>query len=236
MGKVIMSGIVPAVTPPSVDIVASSLAIGEVVKLMENGVAVDYLVVHQGLPSDAYDSSCNGTWLLRKNLYGNDVRNTISWQYPYDSEEAYSWGTCSANTWLNSTYYNLLGSIEQTVIKEVNILTSETTTVVDKVFWLSGTEVGFVDNSDFTSVGAKLDYFDENSQNNADLKRVATLGGTAYEWWLRSQRRLFAIQAFYIKTDGSGTYTRLDNSKGNRPALIIPSTSTFDKNTKILKS
>ena len=219
-------------TALSADILASKLAIGQVVKLMENNVATDFIVVQQGLPSEAYDASCNGTWLLRKNLY-----NIMFWQHPYDSEKFYDWETCSANTWLNNTYYNLLGSVEQTVVKAVNIPVSATYNVTDKVFWLGGTEVGFVGDSDFASVGAKLAYFDENSQYKADPKRVVTTGGVAQEWWLRSQRSTYDKQAFYIKTDGSSTYASIDNiSKGNRPCLVIPSTSKFDKDTLILKS
>ena len=214
--------------PPVAGIKASDLSIGQIVKLMENGVATDFIVVQQGLPGSMYDSSCDGTWLLRKNVY-----NIMFWQDPYDSEKYYSWGTCSANTWLNNTYYNLLGSVEKAVIKEVNIPTSATDNVIDKVFWLGGTEVGFVGDSDFISVGAKLAYFDENSQYKADPKRVVT----AHEWWLRSQRRFYDKQAFYIKTDGSSTYISINQtSKGNRPCLIIPSTSKFDKDTLILKS
>lgn len=43
---------------------AGSLAIGDVVQINENGVAQDYLCVHQGLPSSLYDDSCDGTWLF----------------------------------------------------------------------------------------------------------------------------------------------------------------------------
>lgn len=46
MGKVIMSGIVPLLTKPSTGILASDLAVGSTVKLMEGGTAVDYLVVN----------------------------------------------------------------------------------------------------------------------------------------------------------------------------------------------
>ena len=69
MGKVIMSGIVPQMKAPG-GILASDLAVGSVVKLIENGVATEYLVVNQGIPgnSNLYDSSCNGTWLLRNGI------------------------------------------------------------------------------------------------------------------------------------------------------------------------
>ena len=46
MGKVIMSGIVPLLTKPSTGILASDIAVGSIVKLMESGSAVEYRVVH----------------------------------------------------------------------------------------------------------------------------------------------------------------------------------------------
>ena len=50
MGKVIMSGIVPTLKAPVTGVLASSLAVGSTVKLMEGGTAVEYLVVNQGIP------------------------------------------------------------------------------------------------------------------------------------------------------------------------------------------
>lgn len=49
----------------------SSKAVGSVVKLNVNGAAKEFLVVHQGKPSSLYDDSCNGTWLLMKDIYEN---------------------------------------------------------------------------------------------------------------------------------------------------------------------
>lgn len=49
-------------TTPSATILASDLAVGDIVKLTENGTPVEYIVVNQGIPenSSLYDSSCNG--------------------------------------------------------------------------------------------------------------------------------------------------------------------------------
>ena len=47
----------------------SSKAIGSTIKLKVNGSAKDFIVVHQGKPSSVYDDSCNGTWLLMKDIY-----------------------------------------------------------------------------------------------------------------------------------------------------------------------
>ena len=45
-----------------------SVAAGTVVKLNENNSPVNYIVVHQGLPSSLYDASCSGTWLVRQSI------------------------------------------------------------------------------------------------------------------------------------------------------------------------
>ena len=47
----------------------STLAVGSSVYLNVGGVRKEFLVVHQGKPSSLYDSSCNGTWLLMKDIY-----------------------------------------------------------------------------------------------------------------------------------------------------------------------
>ena len=44
-------------------------AVGSIVKIKVNGAAKDFIIVHQGKPSSVYDDSCNGTWLLMKDIY-----------------------------------------------------------------------------------------------------------------------------------------------------------------------
>ena len=112
MGRVIVAG-AGRMTIPSVDILASDLAIGTVVKLMEGDTAVEYLVVNQGIPSNSnlYNSSCNGTWLLRKDIHSNKEWDSGS------GDDAYK--TSTINTWLNGDFFNSLGSIEQSTIKQV---------------------------------------------------------------------------------------------------------------------
>lgn len=46
-------------------------AVGSIVKIKVNGAAKDFIIVHQGKPSSVYDDSCNGTWLLMKDIYEN---------------------------------------------------------------------------------------------------------------------------------------------------------------------
>ena len=92
-------------TAPVTGVLASSLAVGSTVKLMEGGTAVEYLVVNQGKPSGSslYDDSCDGTWLLRKDIHSNRQWNTSNVN-KYESS--------AINTWLNGEFFNTLGSAE----------------------------------------------------------------------------------------------------------------------------
>ena len=46
----------------------STKAVGSIVKIKVNGTAKDFIIVHQGLPSSAYDASCNGVWVVMKDI------------------------------------------------------------------------------------------------------------------------------------------------------------------------
>lgn len=67
-----------------------NIAVGTVLHLQESGVYQDYIVIHQGLPSSMYNSSCNGTWLIRKT-----IPDTAEWNSEY-------WGN-------NTHYYDQSG-------------------------------------------------------------------------------------------------------------------------------
>ena len=242
MGRVIMSGIVPLLTKPSTGILASSLAVGSVVKLMEGGTAVDYLVVNQGIPenSSLYDSSCNGTWLLRKDIHSNKEWYTTNVN-KYESS--------SINTWLNGDYFNSLGTVEQATIKQVKIPyrknggsggtdQSGTNGLSTKIFLLSGYEVGWTtsDNQYFPHDGAKLDYFELGTGTSANNKRIANLNGSTTSWWLRSPSTNKVDYVWLASTDGGYRTRYVANTlDGIRPALILPYTAKFDETTMILK-
>lgn len=218
---------------------AGSLAVGSVVKLMEGGTAVEYLVVNQGIPSnsDLYDASCNGTWLLRK-----DIHSKRRW----DTSGVNKYETSDINTWLNGDFFNSLGAVEQTVIKQVKIPyrndggmdgtdQSGANGLSCKIFLLGGYEVGWTTSysSYFPVDGAKLDYFIADSGGNS--KRIAYLNGSANSWWLRSPKTDTESIVWVVRTTGSTSASGASSSDGIRPALILPSTALFDETTMILK-
>ena len=205
-----------------------NLAVGGVVQLNENGVAQDYLCVHQGLPSSLYDSSCDGTWLLRKDIYENRQWNSSN-NNDYENS--------TIDNYLNTTFLNLFESNIRDAIKQVKIpyrkgagygktVTSGSSGLSTKIFLLSSTEVNLVHGYEPTNEGACLSYFSGTAQNGADNKRVAKLNGSAASWWLRSPYcypRTGSASALLVGGSGHWGSNRCSVSYGIRPALVLPS-------------
>ena len=237
MGRVTVAGGARA-TKPSTGVLASDLPVGSVVKLMESGTAVEYLVVNQGIPSnsDLYDASCDGTWLLRKDIHS---------QRQWNSVNVNKYGSSSINTWLNGDYFSSLGTVEQATIKQVKIPyrnggmdQSGANGLLCKIFLLSGYEVGWTtkDNSDFPGDGAKLSYFEPRTSSFADNKRIAYMNGSATVWWTRSPLIYNTTSAVWIvNSNGSYNGDNANSSDGIRPALVLHSTAKFNATTMLLK-
>ncbi len=228
-------------TAPVTGILAQDIAVGSVVKLMEGGTAVEYLVVNQGIPgnSSLYDASCDGTWLLRKDIHSNRVWNTSNVN-KYESS--------AINTWLNGDFFNTLGSVEQAAIKQVKLPyrknggsggtnQSGANGLLCKIFLLSGYEVGWTTSNSqyFPQDGAKLSYFESGTGTSAQNKRIANLNGSAAYWWLRSPATIDTIYGWLVLPSGGFSYSRPSNSDGIRPALVLPKTALFDETTMLLK-
>ena len=240
MGKVFLSGVVPLLKAPITGILAGDLAVGSTVKLMENGTATEYLVVNQGKPSGSslYDTSCDGTWLLRKDIYENR-------QWHSSNSNAYANSTI--HSYLNSTFLNLFEADIKAQIKQVKIpyvngtgssaVASGASGLSAKIFLLSGYEVGFTtsDNSYFPVDGAKLSYFENGTGTSALNKRIAYLNGSATYWWLRSPRTSVTNRAWGVLSNGNYDGYSCSGSYGVRPALVLPKTALFDNTTMILK-
>ena len=210
------------------NVLLSTKAVGSTVKLKVNGTAKEFIVVHQGKPSSLYDDSCNGTWLLMKDIYENRV-----WQ----SGNINKYESSDIHTYLNNTFLNLFESNIRDAIKQVKIPyrknggsggtdQSGANGLSAKIFLLSGYEVGWTtsDYSYFPVDGAKLSYFESGTGTSANNKRIANLNGSAAFWWLRSP---YTYNSFYVwSVYSNGLYYNYyaSHSYGIRPALILPST------------
>lgn len=204
----------------------SSKAIGSTIKLKVNGSAKDFIVVHQGKPSSVYDDSCNGTWLLMKDIYENRQ---------WHSSNTNDYANSTIHSYLNSTFLNLFESNIKNAIKQVKLpyrkgsgtsttVTSGSNGLSAKIFLLSATETSFSFSSMPSGEGAELAYFKGCADNSSDSKRVAYLNGSATIWWLRSPNCGYFRSALGVHSNGGGNNDICSDSYGVRPALILPST------------
>lgn len=204
----------------------SSKAIGSTIKLKVNGSAKDFIVVHQGKPSSVYDDSCNGTWLLMKDIYENRQ---------WHSSNTNDYANSTIHSYLNSTFLNLFESNIKNAIKQVKLpyrkgsgtsttVTSGSNGLSAKIFLLSATETSFSFSSMPSGEGAELAYFKGCADNSSDSKRVAYLNGSATSWWLRSPNCGGFSYALYVNYNGDWNFNFCSYSCGIRPALILPST------------
>lgn len=203
-------------------------AVGSIVKIKVNGASKDFIVVHQGKPSSVYDDSCNGTWLLMKDIY--EIRQ-------WHSSNTNDYANSTIHSYLNSTFLNLFESNIKNAIKQVKLpyrkgsgtsttVTSGSNGLSAKIFLLSATETSFNFSSYMPSgEGAELAYFKGCADDSSDSKRVAYLNGSATDWWLRSPNCVNSSGALRVDSNGYWRDFRYcDNSYGIRPALILPST------------
>lgn len=209
------------------NVLLSTKAVGSTVKLTVNGKAREFIVVHQGKPSSVYDESCNGTWLLMKDIYENRV-----WQ----SGNINKYESSDIHSYLNNTFLKLFDSNIQGAIKQVKLpyrknggsggTTQQGANGLPcKIFLLSAPEVHYEHSYIDSGEGAVLSYFASCVTNNADSKRVAYLNGSAAGWWLRSPGTGGTNSVWLVGASGyyNGDYGASD-SLGIRPALVLPST------------
>ena len=211
-------------------------AIGSIVKLNINGAAKEFIVVHQGKPSSLYDASCDGTWLLMK-----DIFEATRWH----SSDVNNLENSTIHSILNSTFLNLFESNIRDAIKQVKIPyrknggssgsdQSGANGLPAKIFLLSGYEVGWTtsDNQNFPVDGAKLSYFEAGTGTSANNKRVANLNGSVFFWWLRSPYA--SGNVWRVSPNGLYDSSNASYSNGIRPALVLRSDALVDDEFNII--
>ena len=212
------------------------LAVGTSVFMNVNGVRTEFIVVHQGNPdSSLYDASCNGTWVLMKNIYAK-VNVGVDYYYHTGKTSAY----------LNNTFLKLLDSGVQAAIKQVkipyatwgyasghygHIIHKGANGLSTKIFAPSAHEVSN-DYSYYLSAGdgATLDYFANDSSDSTSCQhRVAYLNGAECNWKLRTPE--LAGSGIEVSGSSSTTYvwenghlgsSNFESTYGMRPQFIFP--------------
>lgn len=185
-------------------------SVGSIVKLKENGVLVDFYVAKHD-----YENGLNGsgrTLVVRKDCY--DTR-----QWHTSNVNAYA--TSAIDTWLNSTYKNLLdadirGVIGITKIKYTPGNGNTTVGTLERaIFLLSVTELGR---------SASYANTEGTALSIASSLQIAYLNGSAVVQWTRSPGTSNTYYAGYLGTDGGVDGSRCNYTGGSRPAFTLPST------------
>ena len=190
--------------------------VGSTVTLKVNGADAEFLVVHQGNPDpDVYDPSCEGTWLLMKNVYS---------QRPWGSASCYA--DAPVHTWLNSTFLELLDSGIRPAVKTVRLPYAEGSDVHTgaegvsaQIFLLSMREMGTpaAQKTGLADEGVLLDYFTDGD-GSADPLRASSA-----RYWTRSPYTGGGGNVWSVAGEsGICSYRVGSSSYGVRPALILP--------------
>lgn len=203
----------------------SKLPVGSSLYFKVNGVSTEFIIVHQGKPSNMYDDSCDGAWLLMKNCYVSKTGIT-----PWNDN---SYIDSNLNSYLNGDFPNLLEpNVLNSIIKQnVKIpyvygngfngsVRTGSNGLSVKCFLLSAYEVGFTqsNNSALPIDGAVLDYFKTNASAKRDVNT---------NWWFRSpsmgQQENYN-KMFFVGTPGGGLSVLFSSIEAAvRPAFILPS-------------
>lgn len=237
-GQTVTAGQVVDVTsnvPPTVgqyvpgSIQVQNVPVGSFITRTENGVPQYYLVVHQGLPSEMYDASCNGTWVLRLNIYENaawdagnsnvlpgaDIFTTMAGMLSlFDAE------TQAAIKTVKIPY--CVGGGQSTVQSGANGLQCQ-------IFPLGGYEYGITtaQQSALPVDGATLAYFSDYTSNPRRI--LAILNGVLSNHWTRSQNTASSQYSWYIANSATlGNTNASDTNRGIRPAFILDPTLEVD--------
>lgn len=213
------------------------LAVGSSVYFKVNNVRTQWLVVQQGNPSTSiYDSSCDGTWLLMKDIYG---------KRQWHSSNTNDYANSTIHSYLNGTFLNLFESNIKNAIKQVKLpyrkgsgtsttVTSGSNGLSAKIFLLSATETSFSFSNMPSGEGAELAYFKGCADNGLDSKRVAYLNGSADSWWLRSPYCGNFSFALYVYLNGNWGNNLCSNSYGIRPCIVLPKGTLLDDNNNVI--
>lgn len=205
---------------PTVEV--GSLPVGATIYLNENGSPVPYIVVNQGIPQNSglYDSSCDGTWVLRRDIYKNAV-----------------WDAGDSNVLPGADIFTTMASMlslydanVQSSIKTVKIpycigggsatVKSGSNGLQCQIFPLCGYEVGWTTatNFNFPIDGAALSYFVGATAET----RIANLSGSPSIWWLRSPQKQLSDSSWYVTIGGENSWNQTNISHGIRPAFVLP--------------
>ena len=207
-----------------------NLPVGSSVYVKRAGVSTEFIVVHQGLPdANMYDASCDGTWLL--------IKDILSTSQVWDSTDN-DYANSDVKKMLDSEYiyFDVHKSIKQVKIPYYNgvggsgSVASGANGLSARLFLLSARETGGGQYDTAPIDGALLDCFKGSYTN---LK--AYYNGVLTNWYLRSPNTANATSIWQM-------YSPMMILQGNtcsvasglRYAFILPKNMMYDENFNVI--
>ena len=182
---------------------------GSIIKLKENGTLVDFYVAKHD-----YESSLNGagrTLVVRKDVYD---------QRQWHSSNVNAYASSTIDSWLNSTYKNLLDADIRSLIGTTKIRYTpgngnwNVSTLERSVFLLSLTELG-ESHTYANTEGSALPI--------ASTLKIAYQNGSPTYQWTRSPLTDDTDGAWRLGSSGDIGYSGCTGTGGSRPAFTLPS-------------
>lgn len=196
------------------------IKVGNLVKIKENGKWVSFYVSKHN-----YESGLNGvgrTLLVRKDCYDNRQ---------WHSSNVNAYASSAIDSWLNSTYKNLLdadirGVIGTTKIKYTPGNGNNTVGTLQRaIFLLSATELKR-SASAFNVEGTALEI--------ASSLQIAYMNSSAVDQWTRSPHTRDTESAGYLGTNGGVGGSGCARTRGSRPAFTLPASLNVSDDGMVL--
>ena len=190
---------------------------GTLIKIRENGTLVEFYVSKHD-----YESSLNGagrTLVVRKDVYD---------QRQWHSSNVNAYASSTIDSWLNSTYKNLLDADIRSLIGTTKIRYTpgngnNTVGTLERAFFaLSLTELG---QSNFYA------NIEGSALPIASTLQIAYHNKSATTQWTRSPSTGRLGGAFFLGSDGGARYATCSSSRGSRPAFTLPADLLVDPDT-----
>ena len=201
--------------PFSSGIPLSTVALGDIIMLNENGSPVPFYVCKHD-----YESGLNGagrTLVVRKDCYGKRVFS--------NSNNAYA--SSDLDSWLCNTYLKLLDADIQAAIGMTKFYYTPgnsnytVTTLQRAVFQLSITELG---------KSASYAKTEGSALPIASTLQIAYRNGSAVTQWTRTPCIYDTKYVCFLTINGNLSYGNCSRSDDSRPAFTLPSTFPVTQN------
>ena len=215
--------------------------IGEIVKIREDNIPTEFIVIQKGdpflnnakyengiyilpkdIPSPTYVGFRHGVTLLRKDIHS--VGSYGAYGIDYANSDVHEWCNTSYLNLIQEDIRNQIMTVRIPYKNNVNDFVSIGHNGLKcKVFLLSTMEVNLTDPY-APSEGVAFTYF----KDCEDDKRMANFNDSPKYWWLRTPYTNHPRAAWHIMKDGRPAMFTTFEYYGRRPAFVLPESLSID--------